>query len=99
MRRRAVVLQDVVVVHARDLAHGTAQTREHTADRRRALVAQLVQVRLGLFGDDERVPARQWPYIEERDDVVVFVDAMARDAASNDPAADRLRHDEMLAPT
>lgn len=92
VRERAVVLEDVVLLHARDLGDGAAEPREHAPDGRHLLVAELVDVGLLLLGDDQGVPPAERADVEEGEDVLVLVDLVAGDLSAEDFAEDGLGH-------
>ena len=92
MRLGSVVLQHVEGGSARRLQHRARDSRQHPADRGRRFLGQLVERRHGFLGDDESVPGREGIHVEERENVIVLVDAMAGNLALDDAAEDGLAH-------
>src|SRR4051794_12661047 len=89
MRLRAVVLEHVVGGGAGGPQHRPAQPRQHPADRRRRIVRKLVEHRLALLGNDQRMAVRQRADVQEREDVLVLVHLPGRDVPREDLVEDR----------
>ena len=78
-------ISDIVGESARaagEAAKRARQTRQHTADRRRRIVGQLVQRFRRLFRDHYRVTDRQRRDVEERQHLRVLVEFVTRDFAA-----------------
>jgi len=88
----AVVLEDVECLCAGGLKNGAADARQDAADRGGGLVGECVECRGGFLGDDKDVAGAERVDVEEGEDVVVLVDAMAGDFAADDPGEDGLGH-------
>ena len=71
------------------LEHGARDARQDAPDRGARLVRELVQVRLALLGDHERVSRRERVDVEEREHVLVLVDAVAGNGPLEDLVEDR----------
>ena len=88
VRGRAVVLEHVERGRAGGREHGARDPRQHASDRGGGVVGQRVERGRGRLRDDQHVPGVNRSRVQERDDVLVFVDAtcrrfLAHDAAEN----------------
>lgn len=88
-----VVLEDVVGGGTGGVEDGAADTRESTPDGGGGIVGEFVEVGFGFFGNDKRVARSERIDIEEGEDLLVFVDAVAGDLGADDPGEDGVAHD------
>lgn len=78
---RAVVLQNVVGGGAGGLHHRPAKPRQYSSEGRRRVVGKLVELGPALLGNDQRVAGRERSDVEERKNVLVFIDLVTGDIA------------------
>ena len=88
VRGGAVVLQHVVGRGAGHPLDRPRQARQHTAEGGGGLVGELVEMRLALLGDHQRMAAGERIDVEEGEHVLVLVDAVAGDLAVEDAVED-----------
>ncbi len=85
----AVVLEHVAPLGARFGDHGTAKSGKHATDRRRRFVGEFVQTGLRLLGNHQQMTRGERRHIEEGKHLLVLVDAVAGDLASENLREDR----------
>ena len=88
-----VVLEDVVGGGSSDGADRSTEPWEHSAQGRGGVVGEFPERRLLLLGNQEHVSTAEGADVQEGEDMIVLMDAMAGDLAGKD-----LREDGHEAP-
>lgn len=79
--RRAIVLQDIVVLAARRPRHRATKPWKHAPDRRGAFVRKFAECGFGFLRNDEGMTGAQRTDIQESEHVLVLIESMAGDFA------------------
>ena len=82
MRFSAVVLQDVVRGRSGRLHECTSDSGKSSSDGGGRVITQFMQKGSGFLGYDEKVSLAQGPHIEKCQDMVVLVESVAGNLAS-----------------
>src|SRR5262245_12165445 len=97
MRSSSVVLQDVEGSSTSCSQDCTTEAWEHSANRCRRLLRELIDSNCRLLRNDKRVSLTQRTNVKESQHLVVLIHSMARNLASDNFSENRVCHVARLA--